>query len=455
MPPLTGELHRIADYYRMDWLPDGYPGRRADHEIWAHPIYGAYALKDYLEQLERRPSEELREALRTVAAAALARMNVHEGALVFWYEVDRDNSRATERHYSGLTQGYYAVYLARAGLLLGDQALVEAADQVFASLMIPVDKGGVYSSGMAGPSIAEVSQRPHSYILNGWQSALAAILEYAEVTAQTEARQLGHDSAQEMARLLPLYDAPALRNSRYGLSGFVYARLIFRGSEPSSVAVRGTRVAIPGEGGMRVDRVGGRRWQNHVLPQDVGDADGEVLRPVANLLRFNLVLSRISYPQVNRLMCEVTSPGGVVVEVQVHRGRYDPLTVSQANNAWVTVARVECPQGNSVLDVPLPWDVAELVAYPTNFAKKIDGQQTNVYHAVHINRLRELATATGVRGLAEWADTWLRYVREWPAMPVYEGLQVRWGNKIVPVSTAGRMLPTSAALPPPGAGQDL
>lgn len=445
MPPLTGVLRRNADFYGLEWLPDAYPGRRRGPEVWAHPLYGAYALKDYLEQFDQRPSAELRRALRTVARASLARMSSHEGALVFWYDEDQTGARGLERHYSGLTQGYYAVHLARAGQVLGDAALTEASRQVFASLTVPVDRGGVLSHGEAGPVIAELSQEPNSYILNGWQSALAAVARYAALTESTEASQLARDSAREMARLLPLYDAPEYRTSRYGLSGFVYARLIFRGAEPDAVAVRHLRLQIPGGGTMPADRLGGRRWENHVLPQDVQPGSGDVLRPVSNLIRVNLVLSRISFPRPNRLLAEVSGPGGLV-EVQLQRGRYDPLTVAQTDRTWVTVARVECRPGTSTVDVPLPWDVAELVAYPTNFAKLLDGQQTNVYHLTHIERLRELAAATGVRELAEWADTWLRYVGEWEDLPIYRDLHLRWGSATVPVLGFRRALPVSSAL---------
>lgn len=445
MPPLNGNLSRNDSYYNMEWLPDGYPGRNRAGELWAHPLYGAYALKDYLDQLSKQPSEELRQAIRTVAAAAVARMDAHEDALVFWYEKTNDVSRAVERHYSGLTQGYYAMYLARAGLMLDDQLLLHQADAVLASLSVPVDRQGVMSPGTLGPSIAEISQKPNSYILNGWQSTVMAVMEYAALTGSEKARDLGRASASEMGRLLPLYDAPGLHNSRYGLSGFVYARLVFRGFEPSMVSVGNLSVAIPGESWLPIDRVGGRRWENHVLAKDVEDTgEDRALVPTGNLIRLNLVLSRISYPQVNRLVGDITSRGGIV-DVQVHRGRYDPLTASQVDNEWVTVSRTDCPAGTVRLDAPIPWDIAELVAYPTNFAKRIDDKQTNVYHTIHINRLRELAVTTGVDEHAEWADTWLRYVGEWKNRPEYAGLFLRWGKGTAPVSEVGRALPPRAA----------
>lgn len=50
MPGFSSHLLRDAEYYRIEWLPDGYSGRRDGDRVWAHPIYGAYVLKDYLEQ---------------------------------------------------------------------------------------------------------------------------------------------------------------------------------------------------------------------------------------------------------------------------------------------------------------------------------------------------------------------------------------------------------------------
>jgi len=444
MPPLTGQLRREAGYHALEWLPDGYPGRRRGDEVWAHPLYGAYVLQDYLAQLESSPSQELRDGLRSVATAAVARMDRHEGALVFWYEEDEKSARAVERHYSGLTQGYYAAGLARAARVLGDDALLEVSASVFASLTVPVSRGGVHAPGVLGPSIAEVSQQPNSYILNGWQSALTAVADYAEVTGRADARQLACDSAREIARLLPLFDAPAVRNSRYGLTGFVYARLVFRGAETGSVTLRDTRLSVPGEGEYAVARRGGRRWLNHVFEQDVLDETPEGLRPAGRVARLNLVLSRISYPQPNRLRCRVSGAGGLV-EVQLQQGRYDPLQSAQVDRHWVSIAQVDCPPGDSEIDVPLPWDVAELVAYPTNFVKSIDGRRTNVYHATHVTRLRELAAATGVPELAEWADTWLRYVAEWRSMPLYSGLHVRWEEVVLPVSEVGGPLPPAPA----------
>lgn len=83
MPPFSKELQAQQDYYRFEFLDDGYPGR---DDGWAHPIYGVWVLNDYLDQHEAKPTDELEEAIRTVAHAAVERMDDHRGALVFWYD---------------------------------------------------------------------------------------------------------------------------------------------------------------------------------------------------------------------------------------------------------------------------------------------------------------------------------------------------------------------------------
>src|SRR5690606_7145991 len=123
----------------------------------------------------------LERGLSTVAHAAIDRMDEHHGALVFWYDAAPERgARLYRRHYSGLTQGYYAETLHRVGDRLDDPELIEAAARVFKSLTIPVEDDGVLHRTPYGPVIAEVPQQPNAWILNGWQSALTSVHGYAE-----------------------------------------------------------------------------------------------------------------------------------------------------------------------------------------------------------------------------------------------------------------------------------
>jgi hypothetical protein len=441
MPPLLGNLSKNLDHYRLEWLPDGYPGRRGEDGVWAHPVYGAYALMDYLSQYERHPGDDVRAALARVAEAAVSRMEPFDDALVFWYDEDPDNARSTERRYSGLTQAHYAAQLIRASAALDDERLAEAARRAFASLLIDASRGGVLTNGAQGPYVSELPQTPNRYVLNGWLSTLCAIEDYAIQSESDQARELVRASAAAIVARLPQYDVPQLCTSRYGLTGFVYARLVFRRLDGARVSVRSLRHTIPGEPEVEITKVDGTRWQTHVVGSDVKSTDGRGSFLVYdNQLRLNLVLSRASHPQPNRLSGEITGPA-CVVEVQLQRGQYDPLTARSVTPSWVTIGKLECPEGTSRLDIGLPWDVAELVAYPTNFAKQIDGQRVNIYHQVHVNRLRELHGLLGLAPLAEWADTWSRYMGQWGAVSAYDGLCARGRGGVVPVAElAGKLV---------------
>lgn len=433
-PPFVGNLARNADYYRLEFLDDGFPGRRTDGELKAHPIYGAYVLKDYVEQHAVRPDPHLRDALRRVADAAIARMQDHDGALVFWYDADAAVSRSDSRHYSGLTQGYYAVYLCKAAQILDSDRLRRVADRVFDSLMVPAERGGVLYPGSRGPTIAELPQRPNSLILNGWQSALACVSDYAELSRRPEAERLLQDSAREMERLLPLYDHLDLRNSRYGLSGFAYVRVVLRRAERAAVAFRDLAVDASPEGIEPVPARQAGRWRNFLFPADVTAQGGDQwVVPVGNVLRANVVLTRATFPRPNRLEFLVRACEGATLEVQLQVGRYDPTTASPADGQWRTIATVDAPAGEARVSVAIPWEQADLVAYPTNFAKRIDGKRVNIYHVIHVQRLTQLAERTGSSGLGHWARRWSGYMSEWRYIPAYAGYHVRSGGGVAAV----------------------
>jgi hypothetical protein len=344
-------------------------------------------------------------------------MDEHEGALVFWYQPDPERgARLYERHYSGLTQAYYARELQRAGAALEDREIVDAAKRVFAGLLVPVEKGGVYFDGPHGTCIAEVPQQPNSWILNGWQSALLATHEYGRLSGSEAAADLVARSARSMAEMLHLYDVPDLRNSRYGLTGFTYARLRFT-HRPDSV----TRVEteVPGEGRFPVGRARGTRWQQWLFPSDVEDGI-----PKSRALRMNLLLSLASHPEPNRLALEGSVSRAGSVALDFHVGRYEPLATAPVSCRWVEAASADLVAGRNALVFDVPSEVVRSVVYPTNFLKRIHGKQANVYHAIHIKRLHKLADAVGVPELEEWARTWSRYVRDWAGMDLYRGLYI-------------------------------
>ncbi|MFE9697268.1 D-glucuronyl C5-epimerase family protein [Streptomyces sp. NPDC006270] len=396
MPAFSdGFSYMAEDFYKIAWTEDGYPGKNAgDGTVYEHPIYPTYVLQDYLKQYQDNPTPALKKALSTVAHAAVDRMVPHENSLVFWYEPG-GGSRLYERHYSALTQGYYANRLHDVGALLKDQELLDAAEKAFLALTVPAEKDGVLYRDSHGVSIAEVPQQPNSYILNGWQSALASSWQYWLASGDERARDLVLESSRTMAKLLPLYDAPDVANSRYGLTGFLYVRTV--GSDLEDVTV-----SVPGEGDFGLASAKEpSRWQNHRVDKR----------------QVNLVLSKASFPKKNTLSIDVSKS----TAVEAYVGEYDPLSSSPVKGEWIEIGRV----GPDSPDLQVPWDVVNKTVYPTNFVKKIDSKNTNVYHSVHVKRLTELAEATKLQELQKWADRWADAMCRWDSLPQYEGLYAR------------------------------
>lgn len=419
LPPLGGLAERWDDYYKGIFLPDGYPGKLVGGEPVAHPIYGVYVIRDYLKQAGRTGDRRYLDAAVRVARRAADRMHDHGDALVFWYEPDSGlSSWNTHRHYSALTQSYYASTLTEAGLTAGDTALVQAGRRVFASLLVPVADGGVLVRTSEGTAFEEVPTNPTSLVLNGWQSTLLSMWEYADLVDDEDVRDVVRGSARTMAGMLPRYDLPDLHNTRYSLNGFMYVRVLL--DDPGCTVER-AESEVPGASPLviPVGRPGQSRWTPWLFPQDVDQDMGVVGRQV----RLNVVLSRLSFPTPNVLHLTVRSPRLQRGRLQMHTGRYSPLANAPVDPEWRDVGAGRLVPGTNQVTLTLPWDAAELVGYPTNFMKKIQGRQTNVYHDLHVKRLTQLSAATGVSELGEWARMWRGYTRHWATSSTYREVQ--------------------------------
>lgn len=67
----------------------------------------------------------------------------------------------------------------------------------------------------------------------------------------------------------------------------------------------------------------------------------------------------------------------------------------------------------------MPWTLAELIAYPTNFGKKIAGRWFNAYHYIHIDGCTRLAATSGDDMLRYFGARWATYPARWPTMAPY------------------------------------
>ena len=443
MPPLSEEFQpRFDAFYKGVFLADGYPGRRIDDET----IYGVYVLNDYLTQFRLSDDEDEQDALRTgiqmVANSAIARMEDigDTGALGFYYEPEWGlGARLTERHYSGLTQAYYALALERAAQALGVQTYSDAASRVYDSLLVPSAEGGVLIAGETGPAFAELPSEPESYVLNGWLSVLSTMIKFGILVQDPEVIATVDSSVDRLLELLPLYDVPELSNSRYGLTGFITVRVV---ASVSGLTI-GEVILDVNDGAPRVIPVNdgeGGRWTTYLFAEDF---DGVRLRGAS--LRSNLVLSMVSFPVANELIVEFKADGDVPVEftLEARVGRYDPAWTGPVDQEWRTISTGTVKDGEVTFE--LPWEAIGPVIYPTNFAKDIDGQSANVYHLIHVNRLREVAEALSVPALLVWADRWEAAVCDWDELEIYEGFAVSVKTQIVPVERVDDLLPRCGA----------
>jgi hypothetical protein len=433
LPPLQRSRRETWELYRLAFLPDGYPGRRVGDAISPHPLYGNYVISDYLAQYRQSGDREYLDAARRVANAALARMQKRGDALLFTYEPGTGISSLPHRFYSGLTQARYLGTLGRLLQMTGDDLYREAARAVMQSLLIPTAEGGVCRPTPGGAVvIEEYAHALPDYTLNGWTTATLLIADYGRAAGDETARDLFHRSARGIAEMLPLYDVPELANSRYRLSGPVPLRVSMSAPDCS---VSDARILIPGQGTYPVRLDGGVLWENRIV-RGV-EADGSVSGPV----ELDVTLCRVTWPEPNRIAFRIHAPHRARMTASIGVGRYEPLESRIKTDEFTEIASVELVPGQNEIDIPIPWASAELVAYPTNFKKRLGGRQYNQYHFIHIDTLTKLGAYTGSEVFCRYATRWQEYVERWPNIPVYAGADIELRRYAAPAADETKPAP--------------
>lgn len=405
MPGLPEHRQEMYAAFKMEFLPDGYPGRMTDKGLVAHPIYGAYVLGDYLRLFERSGDTKYLAAAVKVGDATIARMTEIEGGLAFLYTPEMRLSSLPGTFYSALTQARYLPMFTKLAHLSGNAKYSEAAERVLESLFIPVEDGGVMRRTRHGLVIEEwPHQMMGDYTLNGWTTAMLLVDDYAEATGSERARQLFDENLIALRSLLPLFDAPEVANTRYRLSGKTWARVNFK--DTVGILAYGA-VVVPGEGEFPFETGQTNRWHNFVRDDST-----------SSRINFNANLNYVSFPQENSIHLEIDAqgPGEAVIELYV--GDYTP-TGGLANRRWITLAELPITKGRNSIEASIPWTEARHIAQPTNFQKEIGGKNYNVYHFIHFENLAKLGKRTGDSTLTEFSEKWASYVDKWPTMDLY------------------------------------
>jgi hypothetical protein len=425
VPDSRSRLRWLRQATRLVLLADGYPARLKNGQVIIHPLDGRYLLEALLAEQAERPRRRLHASILRTSQAIVGRAETLGDALVMRYTDTASSMAGGESHISGLPQAYYATVLTRVAILLGDERLQRAADQFFAALLIPVSAGGVLYRNGPDTALALVPTRPRDLILNGWLSMLVSLHEYALLRDSEPARGLFAANTRTLRRMLPLYDVPGLRLSRYGLTGPLLLRIGFSDWVADETRVTDLRVAIPNEGQVRIPCRAGPRWTPRAYPEDAEarrtPMGRETLMPRGRGLRFVAILSRAAYPTPNRLRFRLTTPRRVTVTLTAHIGRYEPLASATVDREWIHLDARTMEAGSHEIDIELPYEPIDLFAYPTNFARGGPDEKVNTYHGTHIFRLRQMAEATSLPDLTEWADRWSAYVRGWADRPDLAG----------------------------------
>jgi hypothetical protein len=424
LPPLKTTTQSI---YRLEFDADGFPCRPdGDGVLRANPIFGKYAIQDFLLQADQTGDRRFLDAAAHVGRAAIGRMERLGDALVFWYGDETKPARNRGRHYSGLTQSHYAVLFQRLADRSGDRGFAAAAADVFTSLCIPAEDGGVAYRRPWGTIIAETPLEPNDVILNGWLTAMLNVWEYASLSGSSRAFDLFSENLTGLRHALDLFDVPRLCNSRYGSAGFAYFRVLFPalGRRKSPYCVSNIRLHVPDEGSYAITRHEGTRWEAYSFAADVADPAEVVRQLTGRALRLNLVLNYLPYPRENTLKLSALADSEGHAMLQMLRADYNPrAAAANREPVWADVGATQVQLGENELEWAIDWRVADLVAYPTSFLKKVGDRFFNVYHFLHIDQLRRLHAITGEAFLQTYAERWTSYVEEWPRMQEYSDVE--------------------------------
>jgi hypothetical protein len=184
--------HRVADAHPDIAGDDGAVYRWfAGHGYVFHPLAN-------FAKLDTNAATGDLDGASALAAALLARAIPEGNALLWEYEFPYGGGRPPWT--SGMAQAVAAQALARAGDLLADPALLDAADRAYASV-----PGLLSSSSPASPWIALYSF-DRTPVLNAQLQAALSVADYAAITGNPAGADLAARLTDAARRLLPSFD---------------------------------------------------------------------------------------------------------------------------------------------------------------------------------------------------------------------------------------------------------
>ena len=410
--PIPEHRKAVYEYYRLTFDDNGCPMKQTDSGIIFHPLLPAYLMVEYYTWFKRTQDEKYIDYALRIADLSLQKAVSQQSTLLFLYHAEDALSYVPGTYFSALTQSWYIKslsYLRPWSIKRHGSGFERELRELFASLLIPVESGGVLIEKDYGWIVEEYPHKPPLYTLNGWLTVIRIIIAHRNTLSKLI---VGIDEFLEknlgaVERLLPLYDAGFCYNSRYQLSGFTRIKLVF--DRPVECRIKEAFIRIPGEGDYSISYHRQKsRWENYLERQE------------GRIIQFNVVLSLISHPHPNMFLSQLSINKDCKLDIFLADGNYRPDLTALPTQKWRQVKTLDISAGDVSIDSELPSDGKDLFAYPTNFKKEIDGIKYNAYHFVHIIDLVDIYSYSPNPSFKKYALRWLNYTSKWSRLKLLQ-----------------------------------
>ena len=202
---------------------------------------------------------------------------------------------------------------------------------------------------------------------------------------------------------------PDYATSRYKLKG--PATIVLR-PETCEVVVRSIQIDVP--------HIGTFSANSELDPGGWALKSGPRRLLPGKEYRFRIDLTRATFPTPNAVHFEVEASGPGMVRAAIGDGGYNPMVSTLVPTTQNHLGDYPVGPGLQVLRVDIPWSLAELIAYPTNFGKRIDGKQYNQYHWIHVDALEKIEAWHPSDTMRYYRDRWKAYPKRWQSMGAYD-----------------------------------
>ncbi|CAB3881604.1 hypothetical protein LMG26846_03528 [Achromobacter insuavis] len=446
MPAFTEDFEKInRASYKIDFMADNFPGQVVNGTTYAHPLYGTYALSDYINAYKHATTNAskatYKKAVEDVAKAVICHMEVlSNGGLASYYDYPYI-APGQKKFYSALTQAQYLPFIHDAAVISQSDAIKAAGELIVRSLELRQDEGGVVFEDPKGNLIPEEypgdSTHPPQFVLNGWMDVLIWLDTYYGKTKSPTAKKLLTQFGAALEHSIEKYNAPDANTSLYKLSEI--GQINFLESAGGELEIKRASVAIPTVGAYPITLTktfDDRAYKNVFFGPGSTSVDGSTR--LTNNANAWLWLS-LYPPEGNTIELELKAVKSSKFMVRLLVGKPQMRGGGKTDYDWLPLTdQISLEAGKTIsLKVPISRQIIMAATQPlTSFKPITVGNSTayvNVYHYAHISQLCRLSTVLNDERLKEKSISWEQYTEGWNDMPMYKnaGVDLRRSDVIL------------------------